>query len=146
MTHSLPFDRIAESYDETRGGEDRGRRFATELARFLDPALPLLEVGVGTGVVALGLTELGYGVVGVDLSLPMLQAAGRRVGARILQCDARRLPFADGSFDQAYSACVLHVVGDVPALAGSVPVSSPVRHLPFDESASGGVSTSGWSS
>jgi ubiquinone/menaquinone biosynthesis C-methylase UbiE len=120
VTHSLPFDRIAESYDETRGGEERGRRFATELARFLDPALPVLDVGVGTGVVAFGLTELGYDVVGVDLSLPMLQAAERRVGPRILQCDARSLPFADGSFDQAYSVWVLHVVGDVSAVLREV--------------------------
>jgi SAM-dependent methyltransferase len=120
VTRSLPFDRIAESYDETRGGEDRGRRFAQELARFLDPALPVLEVGVGTGVVALGLTELGYDLVGVDLSFPMLQAARRRVGPSILQCDARRLPFADGSFDQAYSVWVLHVVGDVEAVLREV--------------------------
>jgi SAM-dependent methyltransferase len=120
VTHSLPFDRIAGTYDETRGGEDRGRRFAAELARLLGPALPVLEVGVGTGVVALGLTELGYHVVGVDLSLPMLQAAGRRVGPSILQCDARRLPFADASFDQAYSVWVLHVVGDVAAVLREV--------------------------
>jgi ubiquinone/menaquinone biosynthesis C-methylase UbiE len=120
VTHSLPFDRIAESYDETRGGEDRGRRFAAELARFLDPTLPVLEVGVGTGVVAFGLTELGFDVVGVDLSLPMLQAAGRRVGPRILQCDARSLPFADASFGQAYSVWVLHVVGDVAAVLREV--------------------------
>jgi ubiquinone/menaquinone biosynthesis C-methylase UbiE len=120
VTHSLPFDRIAESYDETRGGEDRGRRFATELARFLDPALRLLDVGVGTGVVALGLSELGYQVVGVDLSLPMLRVALRRIGPRVVQADARRLPFADSSVDQAYSVWVLHVVGDVAAVLREV--------------------------
>jgi SAM-dependent methyltransferase len=113
VSRSLPFDRIAQSYDQTRGGEDRGRRFASELAGFLDPDLPVLEVGVGTGVVALGLTELGRRVVGVDLSLPMLENAKRRIGPRVLQADARRLPFADGSIDQAYSVWVLHVVGDV---------------------------------
>jgi ubiquinone/menaquinone biosynthesis C-methylase UbiE len=120
VTDSLPFDRIAHSYDETRGGEDRGRRFAAELARFLHPALPVLEVGVGTGVVALGLGELGYHVVGVDLSLPMLETAKRRIGPRVAQADARRLPLADGSFDQAYSVWVLHVVGDVAAVLGEV--------------------------
>jgi SAM-dependent methyltransferase len=116
VTHSLPFDRIAQSYDQTRGGEDRGRRFATELAGFLDPSRPVLEVGVGTGVVALGLSELGHRVLGVDLSFPMLETAKRRIGPRVLQGDARRLPVGDASFHQAYSVWVLHVVGDVAAV------------------------------
>lgn len=120
MSHSLPFDRIAESYDETRGGEERGRRFAAELARFLDPAGPVLEVGVGTGVVAMGLAGLGYRVAGVDLSLPMLEAARRRIGPRVVRGDARRLPMADASFDQAYSVWVLHVVGDVKGVLAEV--------------------------
>jgi ubiquinone/menaquinone biosynthesis C-methylase UbiE len=72
---SLAFDRVAETYDQTRGGEERGRRFATEVATFLDPSRPVLEVGVGTGVMALGLRELGFDVLGLDLSLPMLRAA-----------------------------------------------------------------------
>ena len=33
---------------------------------------------------------------------------------------APRLPFADGSFDQAYSVWVLHVVGDVAAVLREV--------------------------
>jgi ubiquinone/menaquinone biosynthesis C-methylase UbiE len=117
---SLAFDRVADTYDATRGGEDRGRRFALEVARFLDPERPTLEVGVGTGVMALGLTELGFRVVGVDLSLPMLRAAVRRVGHRVAAADARRLPFPDASFDQAYSVWVLHVVGDVPGVLREV--------------------------
>jgi ubiquinone/menaquinone biosynthesis C-methylase UbiE len=116
VTHSLPFDRIADSYDQTRGGEDRGRGFAGELARFLDRERLVLEVGVGTGVVALGLRELGFQVVGVDLSLPMLLEALRRIGPRLIQGDARRLPFADASIDQVCAVWVLHVVGDVGAV------------------------------
>jgi ubiquinone/menaquinone biosynthesis C-methylase UbiE len=112
VTQPLPFDRIADSYDETRGGEDRGRRFAGELHRSLRPDRPVLEVGVGTGVVALGLSELGYRVFGIDLSMPMLRRAHSRVGPRVALADARRLPFADGSFDQVYSVWVLHVAGD----------------------------------
>lgn len=113
MSRSLPFDRIAESYDETRGGEDRGRRFARELASLLDPTQPVLEVGIGTGVVALGLKELGHRVFGADLSLPMLRRAVDRIGPRVAVADARALPLADGSFQQAYSVWVLHVVGDM---------------------------------
>ncbi len=113
LTQSRPFDRIADTYDETRGGEERGRRFAAELAHFLDPELPVLEVGVGTGVIALGLRELGFRVIGVDLSLPMLEHAKRRIGPGVVQGDARRLPFADASFDQVAAVWVLHVAGDV---------------------------------
>jgi SAM-dependent methyltransferase len=120
VTHSLPFDRIAQSYDETRGGEDRGRRFAGELAAFLQREMPALEVGVGTGVVALGLTELGHRVIGVDLSGPMLDVARRRIGPTVIQGDARRLPVRDAAFDQAYSVWVLHVVGDVPGVLREV--------------------------
>ena len=67
MTGSIPFDRVAGTYDETRGGLDRGRRLARILAELLPERARLLEVGVGTGAVAAGLTELGRTVVGVDL-------------------------------------------------------------------------------
>ena len=117
---SLDFGRIAESYDETRGGEDRGRRFARELHSMLDPAIPLLEVGVGTGLIALGLAELGHRVLGVDISEAMARRARGRIGPRVAVGDARRLPVADGSFDQAFSVWVLHVVGDAGAVLREV--------------------------
>jgi SAM-dependent methyltransferase len=120
VSRSLPFDRIADTYDQTRGGEDRGRRFARELEGELDRSAPVLEVGIGTGVVALGLRESGYSVVGLDLSLPMLAAARSRVGGRVAAGDARRLPLRSGSFEQAYSVWVLHVVGDVAGVLGEV--------------------------
>jgi SAM-dependent methyltransferase len=109
---SLDFGRIADSYDETRGGEDRGRRFASELRHMLDPASPVLEIGIGTGLIALGLFELGYRVLGVDISLPMVAKARRRIGPAVVVGDALSLPFADGSVRGAYSVWVLHVVGD----------------------------------
>lgn len=113
---SLDFSRIAESYDQTRGGEDRGRRFAAELNGMLDPSCPVLEVGIGTGLIALGLTELGHRVFGVDISEPMVRRAKTRIGSRVAVADARAVPVGDRSFDQAYSVWVLHVVGDVPAV------------------------------
>lgn len=119
-TRSLSFERIADSYDGTRGGEDRGRRFATQLDRFLRPGSPVLEVGIGTGLVALGLTELGHRVVGVDLSEAMARRARDRIGPRVALGDAARLPVAGESFDQAFSVWVLHVVADPGAVLGDV--------------------------
>ena len=117
---SLGFSRIADTYDETRGGEDRGRRFAAELHGLLDPSRPVLEVGIGTGLIALGLTELGHRVFGADVSEPMVRKARTRIGSRVVVADARALPLTDESFDQAYSVWVLHVVGDIPAVLREV--------------------------
>lgn len=47
MRESVNFDRVADRYDETRGGTDRGRLVAGELVPYL-PTGALLEIGVGT--------------------------------------------------------------------------------------------------
>lgn len=109
---SLAFDRVAHLYDETRGGEERGRSFAEQLHRALDPSALTLEVGVGTAIVAKALIGLGHRVVGVDLSEPMARRARQRIGPRVARGDATRLPIQDASVRQAYSVWVLHVVGD----------------------------------
>jgi ubiquinone/menaquinone biosynthesis C-methylase UbiE len=119
-SESLDFGRIADSYDRTRGGEDRGRRFARELHRMLSPDRPVLEVGIGTGLIALGLVELGHRVFGVDLSEAMARRARERIGLSVAVGDGRRLPLADRSFEQAFSVWVLHVVGDPTAVLREV--------------------------
>lgn len=111
MTESIAFDRMAEDYDRTRGGMERGRSIAPLLHDILPPG-PLLEVGVGTGLVAAGLTELGRQVVGVDLSVPMLRKAAARVPGRVAVGDATVLPAGDGVVGGAYLVHVLHLVGD----------------------------------
>lgn len=111
---SIPFDQIADSYDATRGGLDRGREVAAQLHRVL-PAGPLLEVGVGTGLVAAALAEQGRPVFGVDLSLPMLAHAAARLPGRVAAGDAHRLPVRTGAVGGAYLVHVLHLVGDLGA-------------------------------
>lgn len=111
---SIAFDRIAGSYDETRGGMERGRRMAAVLAGLLPEDGPLLEVGVGTGLIAAGLGELGRAPVGVDLSRPMLAVARTRIPGRLAAGDAHRLPVRTGSVAAAYLVHVLHLVGDIP--------------------------------
>jgi SAM-dependent methyltransferase len=113
---SLSFERIAGEYDQTRGGEERGER----IAELLDPHFSArdltLEVGVGTGVVALPLRRGGREVVGVDLAPAMLRHARKRIGSRLAMGDAGQLPFPDGSFADVYAVWVLHVVADQPAV------------------------------
>lgn len=108
---SISFDGIAERYDETRGGERRGEQLAADLAPLLDPARPVLEIGVGTGVIAKALARRGFAVDGIDISQQMLVRARDRIGARVARADARCLPFADASIDQAIAVWVLHVAG-----------------------------------
>jgi SAM-dependent methyltransferase len=114
---SLSFDRIAESYDETRGGRRVGNSFADSVvAHVAPPPARIVEIGVGTGLVALPLTERGYTVLGVDLSPKMLAAARDRIGARVAIGDATRAPIATASGDAVVAARVLHVVDDPAAL------------------------------
>lgn len=118
--HSISFDRIAADYDATRGGEERGACHAALVAPHLDPGLPVLDVGVGTGAVAMSLARAGFRVRGVDLSPRMLRRARERLGAAVVCADAANLPFADGSIPQACSVWVLHLVGDVAGVMTEV--------------------------
>lgn len=114
MAESVSFDRVADVYDETRGDEARGGRLARDIAEFLAPG-PVIEVGVGTGVVALGLRDLGREVVGVDLSLAMLARARARLGHVVAAGDASALPVASGAFANVVFVHLLHLVGDMEA-------------------------------
>ncbi|HSL73176.1 MAG TPA: class I SAM-dependent methyltransferase [Ilumatobacteraceae bacterium] len=105
------FDRVAEIYDDTRGGERRGDHFADDLAPWiLGPRV--VELGVGTGVIARGLRRHGFDVVGVDLSAAMMRRAVDRLGARVAVADVDELPLADASVDTAYFVWVLQLVAD----------------------------------
>jgi SAM-dependent methyltransferase len=84
----------------------------------------VLEVGVGTGLLALPLREAGIEVAGVDLSPAMLrkcvEKAGGTVPLPLVVGDATRLPFADGAFGAAYLRWVLHLVPDWRAVLAEV--------------------------
>lgn len=105
------FDRIAEDYDQTRGGERRGDEYAASLSDLLPTGQgPVLEVGVGTGVVALGLARRGWRVLGLDISTAMLSRAKGRPGPVLVQADATDMPIATASIAHAVSVWVVHAV------------------------------------
>jgi ubiquinone/menaquinone biosynthesis C-methylase UbiE len=116
---SVVFDRVADSYDATRGGMERGRQVAAVVAAWL-PADPVLEIGVGTGLIAAGLAELGRPPVGVDLSMPMLAGARKRIPGRLAVGDALRLPVGTGTVAGVCLVHVLHLVGDIPTTLAEV--------------------------
>lgn len=72
---------FADVYDEWYGERDPGPVVAL-LRRLAPPPAPVLELGVGTGRVALALVDAGYEVWGVDTSPEMLAVADTKAGER----------------------------------------------------------------
>jgi SAM-dependent methyltransferase len=117
VSESVSFDRIVGSYDETRGGFAAGHSFADAVqANVAPPPARIAELGVGTGLVALPLTERGYEVLGFDLSPKMIAVARERIGTRVAVADASRAPIAFASCDAVVAARILHVAGDPGAV------------------------------
>jgi len=121
MTDALKsFDRVAHLYDETRGVppdvEARIGDGIAALAKEVAPQPHLLEVGIGTGRIAVPLSLRGVRVTGVDTSTKML-AILRAKSAPIdtLIAEASRLPLRASSLDAALFVHILHLVPDPEA-------------------------------
>ena len=92
------------------------------------PGDSVLDVGCGPGRSFKPLAvEVGPGgrVVGADYSEGMVRRAGERARTLTVDCEAVRadagtLPFADDSFDRAYSTLALSAMGDVEAAVTEV--------------------------
>ncbi len=115
MSGSVPFDRAVEYYDRTRGiSEDASREMVALLTAELEGRGPCLEIGVGTGLVALPLADAGVPMVGVDISGPMLAKLAEKAGGRppfpLVRGDATALPFHEDSFGAAVVRHVFHLV------------------------------------
>jgi SAM-dependent methyltransferase len=117
VSDSVAFDRAAAYYDQTRGLSAEGVAKTTRtLTEAFGGARPVLEIGVGTGQVALPLHGAGVPVVGMDLSRPMLDRLIAKAGAGsappLVLGDATAMPFGDGAFGAAYLRWVLHLIPD----------------------------------
>jgi ubiquinone/menaquinone biosynthesis C-methylase UbiE len=112
----IAFDRAVDFYDQTRALPAPVAEAVTEiLASELAGKGTALEIGVGTGRMALPLCAREIPLVGVDLSGPMLSrlranAAGLRIPVAL--GDATSLPFTDGSFGAVVASHVLHLIPD----------------------------------
>jgi ubiquinone/menaquinone biosynthesis C-methylase UbiE len=119
---SIAFDPAAEYYDNTRGypgGVADAIREAVLAHIGANLQTSFLELGVGTGRIALPFIEEGYNYTGVDLSLPMMQQLVNKLASKpvasknyrgLVQADVTRLPFKAASFDVAMAVHVLHLV------------------------------------
>jgi demethylmenaquinone methyltransferase/2-methoxy-6-polyprenyl-1,4-benzoquinol methylase len=117
------FARIAPGYDRMNGmmtfGLDRGWR--DEAVQLIAPPAGgrALDVGTGTGdfLPLLRSWALDGLAVGVDYTVPMMQAGGAKLDPRsaFVGGDALRLPFADESFDAITTGFVMRNVTDIGA-------------------------------
>jgi SAM-dependent methyltransferase len=83
----------------------------------------VLDVGCGTGVITAALAERGCTVVGVDASEPYLDGARRnRPHPNIVYelGDARRMRYADASFDACVSVLAIDVIPEVDQVVGEM--------------------------
>jgi SAM-dependent methyltransferase len=125
MAH-VSFDRAAEYYDTTRGyAEGSAERIRDAIVAYTGAGhdARFLELGVGTGRVALPFVRAGYDYTGVDISRAMMdRLAGKLAGdpdssahrVQLHQADITALPFEAAHFDVIIAVHVLHLVADWP--------------------------------
>ena len=100
---SISFDRAVDFYDKTRGlPPEQAERVSDVLVRELADRGRALEIGVGTGRIALPLHARGVDLVGIDISLPMLE--------RLVTNSSGRPPFA--IHDSRYKTANIFFVGN----------------------------------
>ena len=114
----MNFDRVADIYDQTRGlphgvPEQIANRIVAVTAS--TPETQFLELGVGTGRIALPFVQQGYSYTGVDISEQMMDQFRAKLPAgttnlSLLNGDVTDLPLADQSFDVAITVHLLHLV------------------------------------
>jgi ubiquinone/menaquinone biosynthesis C-methylase UbiE len=114
------FDRVAHCYDETRGiPAEAARQIGEGIARIVREvaASPrLIEIGVGTGRMAVPLAEAGVHVTGIDLSPKMLGVLReKRRDIDVILAEASHPPLRTGTFDAALFVHILHLVPDAEA-------------------------------
>jgi SAM-dependent methyltransferase len=120
-THAYSFDRAAAIYDVSRGLPDEVLAAVIDalVAQIGGPG-PVLEVGVGTGRIALPLAARGIEVHGVDVSPAMLAELLRKRAAIAADAapvwvaygDATALPVRDGVYPAVIASLVLHLLPD----------------------------------
>jgi ubiquinone/menaquinone biosynthesis C-methylase UbiE len=138
MSDSIAFDRAAGYYDETRGfppGEEKAVATLIGQAGNLNRNSRILEIGVGTGRIALPLAQHAGEIAGLDLSRPMLERLrAKQNGESVypVQGDATRLPFVEHAFDAVVAVHVFHLIpnwqGVIAELQRVLRPGGPVLH------------------
>lgn len=126
MSQSVSFDRVANQYDATRGyplGVPERIAAGFIAAGGLSRGADTLELGIGTGRIALPLLAQGINVTGVDISPRMVEHLTANYDARrneqteaewgelaVALADMTALPFPTNHFDAVVGVHILHLV------------------------------------
>ena len=119
---SLSFDGLVDLYDETRSFDNRCFDSALNYITATFPVNAssiLLEPGIGNGRIAIPFAQLGYRVVGVDISDEMLSVLQKRLQQNTAKlpitfqrADITQLPFSNSAFDLAIVVHVFYFIRD----------------------------------
>src|SRR5262245_3041152 len=119
----IAFDRATSFYDATRGlppGVAEQVRDQIALHTGAGRNTCFLEIGVGTGRIALPFVQIGADYTGADLSRPMMEVLRSNIAAiphgvgrlKLTVADAIALPYANAAFDVIIMIQLLHLVSD----------------------------------
>ena len=117
------FDQWPEAYDQwfTTAIGSLVKKYEAEL--ILDLLNPgkgevILDAGCGTGIFTLDILSSDSKVIGLDISLPMLIRAGKKLKGfpfQMVWADMLHLPFPAGFFDKVVSITALEFIEDAKA-------------------------------
>src|SRR5262245_32183987 len=126
----ISFDRAVDYYDETRGlvpGAAEKIRDAILDYTHVTPTARFLELGIGTGRIALPFIAAGYQYDGADVSTARMGRLAQQIAdlavangkqvtdyhCKLIEADiTQRLPLEDASYDVVILVHVLHLVED----------------------------------
>jgi len=118
---SISFDRVADIYDDTRRMPDEVvERVMDAIGSRLKPASSILEIGIGTGRMAIPLAQRGFLITGIDISDKMLAHLRKKSAVlpkpiHAVRGNIHALPFVNRAFDAVLAVHVLHLVDDIDA-------------------------------
>lgn len=105
-------NRVAQRYNLQRAHPlEVSRQIGEAIAAQIGHGEPLLEIGVGTGRIALPVVAGGCRVIGIDISPNMLEEVPPD-RLQLVQADMHHLPFRTGSFAGVLAVHVLHLAQD----------------------------------
>lgn len=116
------FDDIAEVYDTTLPAHVTDH-YLNKRARLLAgrvEAGPVLDVGGGTGALAVMLQERGYDVLGTDISLGMLRVYKSKTSTIPVGALAYALPFQSNAFQAVVCIAMLHHIARPEAVKAAL--------------------------
>jgi ubiquinone/menaquinone biosynthesis C-methylase UbiE len=107
---SIDYDRISRIYDTSRVANTETLEKLIRLLHVGSDSV-ILDMGCGTGNYTDALRRVAKSVIGIDLSIGMLEQARAKFTDLLLICgDVTSMPFKPESFDAAFAVQVLHHV------------------------------------